>query len=110
MSSPPQRAKMFPGHATEEQQRDAFLRGRVDGNEARLYLEQTMAIIQHKVMQELERLEETDVEVDEGDEAGLTVKQRLALEYRGRCRAVLENTLEAMGCMEEELVDGANRH
>ena len=68
------------------------------------HLEHTMAIIQHKVMQELERLDETDVDVAPGEEAALTNNQRLALEYRKRCRAVLENTLEAMEAEEEEQV------
>ena len=114
--SPSQRALLFPrkeeeGKEEGEEQRErrqqnAFLRGDVGDGEARMYLEQTVAIIQHKVLQELERLEETEVEVGEGDEAGLTPRQRLALEYRARCRAVLENTLEAMGCLEEEEEEG----
>lgn len=88
-----QAAQLIPGSEAEQQQR--FFSGNV-GEECRPFLEQTVAIIQHKVLQELERLEETDVEVVEGDEDGLTARQRLALEYRKRCRLVLENTLEAM--------------
>ncbi|KAK2595417.1 hypothetical protein QQS21_006891 [Conoideocrella luteorostrata] len=79
----------------EQYQRHRFLSGRVDG-EARMYLEQTVAIIQHKVLQELERLDETDVEVVGGDMEELTRNQRLALDYRARCRKVLEGVLEGM--------------
>jgi hypothetical protein len=63
-----------------------------------MFMQQTAAIIQHKVMQELERLLETDVEVVSGGD--LTRNQQLVLDYRARCRRVLENTLEAMN-MEE---------
>ncbi len=81
----------------EKQRQRKFFSGEIDPDSpAHTQLEHTMAIIQHKVMQELERLDETDVEVQPGDEAALTRNQRLALEYRQRCRAVLENTLEAM--------------
>jgi hypothetical protein len=62
----------------------------------RVFLQQTIAIIQHKVLQELERLDETDVEVDEEQKADLTRNQRLALDYREKCRKVLENTLESI--------------
>ncbi|KAK0384282.1 hypothetical protein NLU13_8370 [Sarocladium strictum] len=62
----------------------------------RVFLQQTIAIIQHKVLQELERLDETDVEVDEEQKADLTKNQRLALDYREQCRRVLENTLESI--------------
>jgi hypothetical protein len=71
------------------------LSGQVTG-EPLAYFAQTAAIIQHKVMQELDRLNETDVEVAEGDEKLLSANQKLAFEYRERCRRVLESTLEAM--------------
>jgi hypothetical protein len=99
LATPEQRAVLIPvpgGEAADMYQRDRFFSGRVDG-EARMYLRQTVAIIQHKVLQELERLSETDVEVAGGDEGDLTRNQRLALDYRGRCRKVLEGVLESMG-------------
>lgn len=71
------------------------LTGNVSG-ELRPFLIQTVAIIQHKLLQELERLDETEVEVDEEQRASLTRNQRLALDYRAGCRQVLENTLEAI--------------
>jgi histone-lysine N-methyltransferase SETD3 len=55
-----------------------------------------VAVVQHKVLQELERLNETDVEVDEEQLEQLERNQRMALEYRERCRRVLEGTLEAI--------------
>lgn len=86
------------GEEERERQRKLFS-GAVD-EECGPFLEQTVAIIQHKMLQELERLEETDVEVVGGEYIGdlddLNGNQRLALEYRKRCRAVLENALEAM--------------
>ncbi|KAG6170000.1 hypothetical protein E4U11_003083 [Claviceps purpurea] len=75
--------------------RRLFFSGHV-GASAREVLGQTVAIIQHQLLQELERLDETDVEVVDGDEADLTGNQRLALDYRARCRGVLEGVLEAM--------------
>lgn len=106
--TPEQRAQLIPvsvNENTEDEERQRqhkFFSGDVDeGSPAHAALEHTMAIIQHKVMQELERLEETDVEVAPGDEEVLTGNQRLALEYRQRCRMVLENTLEAMTAGEE---------
>ncbi|OAQ71022.1 SET domain-containing protein [Pochonia chlamydosporia 170] len=98
LTTPEQRGVLIPvpeGAASEKYQRDRFFSGRVDG-EARMFLQQTVAIIQHKVLQELERLSETDVEVVGGDEGDLTRNQRLALDYRGRCRKVLEGVLESM--------------
>ncbi|KAF4508415.1 hypothetical protein G6O67_004798 [Ophiocordyceps sinensis] len=68
-----------------------------------MYLEQTIALIQHKVLQELERLNETDVEVAGGDVALLTRNQKLALDYRERCRRVLEKTLEAIS--QDDILD-----
>lgn len=83
-----------PGSVLEDQQQRFFC-GEV-GEGCQRYVEQTMAVIQNKVFQELERLDETEVEVEEDDWERLTANQRLALEYRRRCRLVLENTLEAM--------------
>lgn len=82
------------GDAAEQAQQVKFFSGQVT-EAGKLYLQQTAAIIQHKVMQELERLDETDVEVVGGGDE-FTQNQRLALDYRARCRRVLENTLEAM--------------
>ncbi|PTB63014.1 SET domain-containing protein [Trichoderma citrinoviride] len=87
----------FPSEEEAVRQRqEKFFSGRVN-DECRDFLEQTVAIIQHKVLQELERLNETDMEVVGEDAALLSPNQRLALEYRERCRMVLENTLTAMG-------------
>jgi hypothetical protein len=86
------------GEGEEQQQRERqrkLFSGAVDGH-CEPFLEQTVAIIQHKMLQELERLEETEVEIVGGDEDELSGNQKLALEYRRRCRAVLENALEAM--------------
>ncbi|KAK2001715.1 SET domain-containing protein [Colletotrichum falcatum] len=54
---------------------------------------QTVAIIQDKVLQELERLDQSEFEMDE---AGATRNQRMAYHYRRQCRRVLENVLESM--------------
>ncbi|KAJ6789149.1 hypothetical protein PWT90_01542 [Aphanocladium album] len=81
--------------AADRQRRLLLLTGRVAGP-CLPYFAQTAAIIQNKVMQELERLNETDVEVDEEDRARLTPYQTLALQYRDSCRVVLESTLEMM--------------
>lgn len=78
--------------AVDRYRQEKFFSGQV-GAECLLYLEQTVAVIQHKVLQELERLNETDVEVVSGD---LTKNQKLALDYRERCRQVLESTLESI--------------
>lgn len=99
LAPPEQHPQLVPvdaglqGDAAEQARRDAFFAGRVN-EQGTMYLQQTAAIIQHKVMQELERLDETDVEVVGGGD--LTRNQQLALDYRARCRRVLENTLEAM--------------
>lgn len=98
LTTPEKRAVLIPvskGKAAGQYQRDRFFSGKVEG-EARMFLQQTVAIIQHKVLQELERLNETDVEVADGEEGDLTVNQRLALDYRLRCRKVLEGVLESM--------------
>lgn len=78
--------------AVDRYRQEKFFSGQVSAD-CQIYLEQTVAIIQHKVMQELERLNETDVEVVGGE---LTRNQELALNYRDRCRLVLEGTLEAI--------------
>lgn len=83
------------------QRQEKFFSGQVN-DECHEFLEQTVAIIQHKLLQELERLNETDMEVVGEDEALLSPNQRLALEYRERCRQVLENSLSAMG--EDEMM------
>ncbi|UKZ78392.1 hypothetical protein TrVFT333_006129 [Trichoderma virens FT-333] len=78
------------------QRQERFFSGHVN-DECQDFLEQTVAIIQHKILQELERLNETDMEVVGEDANLLSPNQRLALDYRERCRQVLENTLSAMG-------------
>jgi hypothetical protein len=84
-------------NTSPEESRDAFLQGNVAPGDKAQCLSQTVAIIQHKVLQELERLTETDVEiVDPQEAADLTSNQRLALDYRERCRQVLESTLESI--------------
>ncbi|VUC24848.1 unnamed protein product [Clonostachys rosea] len=83
------------GREEERERQQKLFSGAVD-EECGPFLEQTVAIIQHKMLQELERLEETEVEIVDGDEDELSGNQKLALEYRRRCRAVLENALEAM--------------
>lgn len=98
LTSAQQRRDMLPvpeGQDADRFHRHRFFSGQVDG-EARLCLEQTVAIIQHKVLQELERLSETDVELVGRHADSLTRNQALALDYRGRCRKVLEGVLEAM--------------
>ncbi|RGP76098.1 hypothetical protein FLONG3_5489 [Fusarium longipes] len=97
LAPPEQRAQLICEGSSEQEQRDKFFSGQVS-EDGRMFMQQTAAIIQHKVMQELERLLETDVEVV--GEEDLTRNQRLALDYRARCRKVLENTLEAMNTEE----------
>lgn len=91
------------GEEAERLRRERFFAGQVEGDEARMFLEQTVAVIQHKVLQELERLNETDVEIVGGDADLLSRNQRLALDYRDRCRSVLEGTLEAIS--EDEILN-----
>ena len=93
-----QRKGMLPGDR-EHTLRDTFIGGNV-GPDCAPYLEQTVAVIQHKMLQELERLEETEVEIASGQESDLTRNQRLALDYRDRCRQVLENTLVSIDSCE----------
>ncbi|OAA50042.1 SET domain protein [Beauveria brongniartii RCEF 3172] len=81
--------------AADHERRRLLLTGKVEGACLPLFA-QTAAVIQNKVLQELERLLETDVEVDGADKERLTPCQRLALDYRDRCRAGLESTLEMM--------------
>ncbi|KAK1574047.1 SET domain-containing protein [Colletotrichum navitas] len=59
---------------------------------------QTVAIIQDKVLQELERLDQSEFEMEE---AGATRNQLMAYHYRRQCRKVLENVLESMVLPEE---------
>ncbi|KAH7145703.1 hypothetical protein B0J13DRAFT_325078 [Dactylonectria estremocensis] len=86
------------GAAVEQARQEAFLTGKV-ARDCRNVLQQTVAVIQHKAMLELERLRETDVEVVGGGD--LTRNQQLALDYRARCGRVLENTLMAIDTDEE---------
>ncbi|KAK2013419.1 SET domain-containing protein [Colletotrichum eremochloae] len=58
----------------------------------------TVAIIQDKVLQELERLDQSEFEMDE---AAATRNQLMAYRYRRQCRKVLENVLESMVIPEE---------
>ncbi|KAK2026759.1 SET domain-containing protein [Colletotrichum zoysiae] len=58
----------------------------------------TVAIIQDKVLQELERLDQSEFEMEE---AGATRNQLMAYHYRRQCRKVLENVLESMEMPEE---------
>lgn len=55
-----------------------------------------VATVQQKALQELEKLDESEIEVDEEQEAELTVFQRLAVGYRRRCREVLEGVMESI--------------
>ncbi|KAM0425197.1 hypothetical protein ACHAPT_009514 [Fusarium lateritium] len=99
ITTPEQRAVYVPvdstleGEAAQQAQLERFFSGDVT-DEGRASLQQTVAIIQHKAVQELERLRETDVEIAGGGE--LTRNQKLALDYRDRCRRVLENTMMDM--------------
>jgi hypothetical protein len=81
------------GEASDARRQQLLISGQA-GEDCREILEHLVGIIQHKVMQELERLMETDVEVSGQD--NLERNQLIALQYRERCRKVLENTLEAI--------------
>ncbi|SPO05275.1 uncharacterized protein DNG_07962 [Cephalotrichum gorgonifer] len=61
-----------------------------------------IATIQQKALQELEKLDESEVEVDEGQEADLEPCQRVALYYRRRCREVLEGVMESIEAAVED--------
>ncbi|KKF92789.1 Ribosomal N-lysine methyltransferase set10 [Ceratocystis platani] len=65
-------------------------------DDVRPWLLQTMAVIGAQAMVALEKLDETEVEVDEDQMPHLTQNQRLGLGYRKACRRVLENVLEAI--------------
>ncbi|KAK1977831.1 SET domain-containing protein [Colletotrichum cereale] len=58
----------------------------------------TVAVIQDKVLRELERLDQSEFEMDE---AGATRNQLMAYRYRRQCRRVLENVLESMEMPDE---------
>jgi protein-histidine N-methyltransferase len=75
---------------------EQFLMGEPDDPVMRPLLERTVAIVQHKALQELERLEETDVEVREEDDEDLTRNQRLALGYRRQCMEILHRVLSSI--------------
>ncbi|KZL83045.1 set domain-containing protein [Colletotrichum incanum] len=59
---------------------------------------QTVAIIQNKVLQELERLDQSEFEMEEAE---ATRNQLMAFHYRRRCRKVLMNVLESMEMPDE---------
>ncbi|OHE94975.1 SET domain-containing protein [Colletotrichum orchidophilum] len=59
---------------------------------------QTIGIIQNKVLQELERLDQSEFEMDESE---ATRNQLMAYHYRRQCRKVLENVLESMEMPDE---------
>ncbi|KAK1658256.1 SET domain-containing protein [Colletotrichum godetiae] len=59
---------------------------------------QTIGIIQHKVLQELERLDQSDFEMEEAE---ATRNQIMAYRYRRQCRKILENVLESMEMPDE---------
>ncbi|KXH46081.1 SET domain-containing protein [Colletotrichum salicis] len=59
---------------------------------------QTIGIIQHKVLQELERLDQSEFEMEEAE---ATRNQIMAYRYRRQCRKVLENVLESMEMPDE---------
>ncbi|WQF81002.1 Putative SET domain-containing protein [Colletotrichum destructivum] len=59
---------------------------------------QTVAVIQNKVLQELERLDQSEFEMDE---AAATRNQLMAYHYRRQCRKVLMNVLESMEMPDE---------
>lgn len=81
---------------TEDQLRLKLVLTGKTSPEFRPLLEQTFAIIQHKAMLELEKLEQSDFEVDEDQEADLTRNQSMALLYRTQCRKVLVKVLESL--------------
>ncbi|KAK1721456.1 hypothetical protein CaCOL14_011935 [Colletotrichum acutatum] len=59
---------------------------------------QTIGIIQHKVLQELERLDQSEFEMEEAES---TRNQIMAYRYRRQCRKVLESVLESMEMPDE---------
>ncbi|OLN81344.1 Ribosomal lysine N-methyltransferase set10 [Colletotrichum chlorophyti] len=56
-------------------------------------LSQIIGIIQHKAILELERLEQSDFELEESE---ATRNQLMAYEYRGQCRKILINVLQSL--------------
>lgn len=100
VASPEQREALFPvqgkeGAEADEERMGMLLSGKIS-DENRGLLEQVVGTIQGKLIQELEKLNENDVEVDEEDLELLTRNQKLAIDYRQRCRVVLERALEAI--------------
>ncbi|TEA16271.1 Ribosomal lysine N-methyltransferase set10 [Colletotrichum sidae] len=106
-TTPEQREEMIPvaaggggggggGDADLERLR-AVLTGRVPEATTPL-LEQTVAIIQNKVLQELERLDQSEFELEEAE---ATRAQLMAYGYRRQCRKVLMNVLESMDLLLE---------
>jgi protein-histidine N-methyltransferase len=97
-TTPEQRREILPVDESldpdrrDHEQLHQMLSGRI-APEARPLLEQTVAIIYNKVLQELERLDETEFEVET---EGLSRNQQTALQYRRQCRKVLENVLESI--------------
>ncbi|KAL5606914.1 hypothetical protein BROUX41_003290 [Berkeleyomyces rouxiae] len=65
-------------------------------DDVRAWLMQAMAVIGAQASVALEKLEETEVEVDEDQIPHLTDNQRLGLGYRHACRRVLEGVLEGI--------------
>ncbi|WYZ43336.1 hypothetical protein EsH8_VI_001035 [Colletotrichum jinshuiense] len=59
---------------------------------------QTIGIIQNKVFQELERLDQSEFELEESE---ATRNQLMAYHYRRQCRKVLMNVLESMEMPDE---------
>ncbi|KAF3353332.1 hypothetical protein VDGD_03779 [Verticillium dahliae] len=78
---------------SDEERLKAVLTGKLP-DEFTPILEQTMAIIQAKAMQELEKLEQSDFELDKDTNA--TRIQRMVYQYRTQCRQVLINVLESV--------------
>ncbi|ROT38286.1 SET domain-containing protein [Sodiomyces alkalinus F11] len=116
-TSPEQREALFPAAAGEGMDGDkerlrALLTGEMETTALAVVealLERTLAIIQAKAFQELEKLEQSDFELDEdededdgegeaeaGEGSGATRNQRLAYVYRTQCRNVLINVLESL--------------
>ncbi|KAH6695710.1 SET domain-containing protein [Plectosphaerella plurivora] len=95
-TSEEQRAALLPTAKGGDEERLRMVLTGTAGDEFRPVLEQTIAIVQHKALQELEKLEQSDFEVEEDQEEDLTWNQRMAWEYRAQCRRVLESVLESL--------------
>lgn len=102
LTTPDERATILPSTSPASQQTRFFTADFEQGSPAWEKLEHTLGVVQNKIWQELERLLETDVEVGGDEIADLSDKQRLALEYRARCRSVLEEALVSMGAVMDE--------